>query len=80
MGTGALGTLGNVIWFVLAGWWLAIMHISAAIALAISIIGIPFAWQHVKLAIASLFPVGKTVVSTERLWSPIPELRRLQQV
>ncbi len=79
MGTGALGTMGNVIWFVLAGWWLAVMHISAAIALAITIIGIPFAWQHVKLAIASLFPVGKTVVPTDRLWTPISDLPRLHQ-
>jgi uncharacterized membrane protein YccF (DUF307 family) len=79
LGTGVLGTLGNVIWFVLAGWWLAIMHISAAIALAISIIGIPFAWQHVKLAIATLFPVGKTVVSTDRLWTPISHRPRLQK-
>lgn len=79
LGTGALGTLGNVIWFVLAGWWLAIMHISAAIALAITIIGIPFAWQHIKLAIASIFPVGKTVVSTDRLWTPMSDLPRLQK-
>ncbi len=79
LGTGALGTMGNVIWFVLAGWWLAVMHISAAIALAITIIGIPFAWQHVKLAIASLFPVGKTVVPTDRLWTPISDLPRLHQ-
>ncbi len=68
LGTGALGTIGNVIWFVLAGWWLAVMHLSAAVALAISIIGIPFAWAHVKLALASLFPVGKTVVANDRLW------------
>ena len=68
IGTGTLGTIGNVIWFVLGGWWLALMHISAAVALAVTIIGLPFAWAHVKLAIASLFPVGKTVVSTDRLW------------
>ncbi|MEO6608478.1 MAG: YccF domain-containing protein [Aestuariivirga sp.] len=68
IGTGTLGTIGNVIWFVLGGWWLALMHISAAVALAVTIIGIPFAWAHVKLAIASLFPVGKTVVATDRLW------------
>ncbi|MDE2383399.1 MAG: YccF domain-containing protein [Alphaproteobacteria bacterium] len=67
IGTGALGTIGNVIWFVFAGWWLALMHISAAIGLACSIIGIPFAWAHVKLAIASLFPVGKTVVAVDEL-------------
>ncbi len=79
LGTGALGTLGNIVWFVLAGWWLALMHISAAIALAVTIIGIPFAWQHVKLAIASLFPVGKTVVSTDRLWSPLQMPRQIQK-
>jgi uncharacterized membrane protein YccF (DUF307 family) len=79
LGTGALGTLGNVIWFVLAGWWLALMHISAAVAYAITVIGIPFAWQHVKLAIASLFPVGKSVVATDRLWTPMPNYPRLQQ-
>ena len=39
IGTGLLGTIGNVIWFVFAGWWLALMHISAAIALTITIIG-----------------------------------------
>jgi len=71
MGTGALGMLGNIIWFVLAGWWLAIGHISAAIAYAVTIIGIPFAWQHVKLAIASLFPIGKTVVSVDRILTPM---------
>ncbi len=67
IGTGALGTIGNVIWFVLAGWWLAVMHIVAAAGLAVTIIGIPFAWAHVKLALASLFPVGKTVVRVDEL-------------
>jgi len=62
LGTGTLGTLGNIVWFILCGWWLAIWHITAAIALALTIIGIPFALQHVKLAVASLFPIGKTVV------------------
>jgi uncharacterized membrane protein YccF (DUF307 family) len=68
LGTGTLGTIGNVIWFVLAGWWLAVMHLSAAVALAFTIIGIPFAWAHVKLAMASLFPIGKSVVANDRLW------------
>jgi uncharacterized membrane protein YccF (DUF307 family) len=52
----------NVLWFVLAGWWLALHHIALACALAVTIIGIPFAWQHLKLAMASLAPVGKAVV------------------
>jgi uncharacterized membrane protein YccF (DUF307 family) len=63
LGTGFLGAIGNIIWFLLAGWWLAIWHISAAAALGITIIGIPFALQHVKLAMASLLPVGRSVVS-----------------
>jgi len=54
----------NVLWFVLAGWWLALHHIVLAAALAVTIIGIPFAWQHVKLAMASLAPVGKAVIET----------------
>jgi uncharacterized membrane protein YccF (DUF307 family) len=52
----------NIVWLVLAGWWLAIGHILIAVPLAISLIGIPFAWQHVKLAQLALVPVGKDVV------------------
>ena len=59
---GMLSLLGNIIWFVLAGWWLAIAHLILAVALAITIIGIPFAWAHLKLAGASLFPVGREIV------------------
>ncbi|MBU1377725.1 MAG: YccF domain-containing protein [Alphaproteobacteria bacterium] len=58
IGSGCL----NVLWLVLAGWWLALHHILLAAALAVTIIGIPFALQHVKLAILSLTPVGKAVV------------------
>src|ERR1700760_701955 len=50
LGTGALGLIGNLIWFVLAGWWLAIGHVVFAIGYAVTIIGIPFAWAHLKLA------------------------------
>ncbi|GAA0600162.1 YccF domain-containing protein [Caenispirillum bisanense] len=65
IGTGTLGTVGNIVWFVLAGIWLAIGHVMAAIALGLTIIGIPFAWQHLKLAHISLFPIGKMVVDRE---------------
>jgi len=64
IGTGALGFLGNVIWFVLAGWWLALGHLAAAIGLGITIIGIPFAIQHVKLALLAVAPIGQEVVPT----------------
>ncbi len=51
----------NVIWIVLAGWWLAAHHLVLALGLAVTIIGIPFAWQHLKLAMISLTPVGAMV-------------------
>ena len=62
LGTGPLGFVMNVIWFVLAGWWLAIGHLAIALAQFVSIIGIPFAIQHVKLALIALAPIGKSVV------------------
>lgn len=62
IGTGTLGFLGNIIWFVLAGVWLAIGHLLAAVANFVTIIGIPFALQHLKLAGLALAPIGKTVI------------------
>lgn len=65
IGTGPLGVLGNIVWFVLAGWWLALGHLFAAIGLAITIIGLPFAWAHLKLAGFSLWPIGRTIVHSD---------------
>ena len=65
LGTGSLGLIGNIIWFVFAGFWLAIGHLSSAIACFLTIIGIPFAIQHLKLAGISLAPIGKAVVPKE---------------
>jgi uncharacterized membrane protein YccF (DUF307 family) len=65
LGTSPLGMIGNVIWLVLAGWWLALGHLATAVALALTIIGIPFAWAHLKLALLSLWPIGRTIVSVE---------------
>src|SRR6202048_3799403 len=62
IGTGPLGILGNVVWLLLAGWWLALGHLIEAIALAITIIGLPFAWAHLKLAGIALWPIGKMIV------------------
>ena len=66
IGTSPLGLVGNVIWFVFAGIWLAIGHILSAVACVVTIIGIPFAIQHLKLAYISLAPIGKTVVPKEQ--------------
>jgi uncharacterized membrane protein YccF (DUF307 family) len=62
IGTGPLGMIGNLICLVLAGWWLALGHLITAAFLAITIIGIPFAWAHLKLARLALWPIGKVVV------------------
>jgi uncharacterized membrane protein YccF (DUF307 family) len=62
LGTGPLGVLGNILWLILAGWWLALGHLITAIMLAITIVGIPFAWAHVKLAGLALWPIGKMIV------------------
>ncbi len=63
--SGCLTTVGNILWVVLAGIWLAIGHLIAAFFLAITIIGIPFAIVHVKLAGAALVPFGRTVMSAK---------------
>ncbi|MPZ68635.1 MAG: YccF domain-containing protein [Actinobacteria bacterium] len=59
-GTGSV--VGNVLWFILAGWWLALGHLVSALILTITIIGIPFAVVHMKLALVSLVPFGKEVI------------------
>jgi len=76
IGTSPLGVVGNVIWFLLAGIWLAIGHILSAVACFVTIIGIPFALQHLKLAVISLAPIGKTVVSKEEAAAARYSLRR----
>ncbi len=65
IGAGPLGCLGNVIWLLLAGWWLALAHLIEAVLLAITIIGLPFAWAHLKLAGLALWPIGKEIVPND---------------
>lgn len=62
IGTGTLGAIGNIVWFLCAGLWLAIGHVATALALFVTIIGIPFGWQHIKMAGLALAPIGKTIV------------------
>ncbi len=56
------GALGNLVWALLFGWWLALGHLVSAALCAITIIGIPFALQHIKLAGLSFLPYGKDIV------------------
>ena len=69
LGTGGLGLIGNVIWFVFAGVWLAIGHVILGVMNCLTIIGIPFGLQHFKLAGLALFPVSKTVVMRNSLYA-----------
>jgi len=65
IGTGTLGTIGNVIWLLLAGIWLAIANLIVGALFSITIIGIPFGIQCFKLAKASLMPIGKQIVDID---------------
>ncbi|WP_022918688.1 YccF domain-containing protein [Ruania albidiflava] len=58
--------LGNIVWFVFAGWWLAIGHVVTAFLLAITIIGLPLAWANLKLIPITLTPLGRQIVDTHR--------------
>jgi uncharacterized membrane protein YccF (DUF307 family) len=64
---GLFAGLGNVIWFIVAGWWLALAHIASAIVQAITIIGIPLAIANIKLVPVALFPLGHEIVDADDL-------------
>lgn len=63
MNTG--GTVLNILWLVLLGWWLCLMHIFVGIAQCVTLIGIPVGIAHFKIAAIALWPVGRRVVSVE---------------
>ena len=62
-----LSAVGNVLWFVLAGWWLALGHVLTGIALCLTIIGIPLGIADFKMAGAALVPFGREVVTAREL-------------
>ena len=62
-----LSVIGNVLWFVLAGWWLALGHLFTGIALCLTIIGIPLGIADIKMAGAALVPFGRQVVRASEL-------------
>ena len=61
---GAASVIGNVIWIIFAGWWLAIGHIVSGIALCVTIIGIPLGIANFKMIPVSLIPLGSRIVPT----------------
>lgn len=64
-GAGVVSGLGNVLWFVLIGWWLALSQVVYAVGLMLTIIGIPFGIAALKIALLSFNPLGKEVVSND---------------
>ncbi len=62
---GVPSIIGNVIWVIFAGWWLALAHIATAVALAVTIIGIPLALANLKLIPVSLVPLGRVIVPAD---------------
>ena len=64
---GAWSVIGNIIWIIVAGWWLALMHIVTGILEAITIIGIPLALANWKMVPISLVPLGKQIVPSDRV-------------
>ncbi|MEU9129184.1 YccF domain-containing protein [Kitasatospora sp. NPDC048540] len=63
---GAASCVGNVIWLVFAGWWLALAHVATSIPLFLSIIGIPFGWANLKMIPISLMPLGREIVPSDQ--------------
>lgn len=64
---GAVSAIGNVIWFVIAGWWLALLHIASAIAQTLTIIGIINAVVSLKMIPVTCFPFGKQIVDRDTI-------------
>lgn len=62
---GLASGIGNVIWMIVAGWWLALAHLVSGIALCLTIIGIPLGWANFKLIPAALLPLGKEIVDSD---------------
>jgi uncharacterized membrane protein YccF (DUF307 family) len=67
-----LSVVANILWFILAGWWLALVHLLAGALLCLTIIGIPLGIASIKMAGAALVPFGKEIVSTTELGEPPP--------
>jgi len=64
-GAGVGSVIGNVLWFVLAGLWMAIAHLITGVALCVTIIGIPLGVADFKLAAVAVAPLGKDIVRTD---------------
>lgn len=67
-GAGAASALMNLIWFVVAGWWLAVLHVLTALGQAITVVGIANAWVSLKMIPVACFPFGKRIVNSNSIF------------
>jgi len=72
---GGASVVGNILWLVLAGWWLALGHLVTAVLLAITIIGLPLAYANVKLVPVALWPFGREIVPAADVSSALADHR-----
>lgn len=73
-GTGSFSTFGNVVWFLVAGMWLALGHLTTAVGQAVTIVGIPLAIANVKMIPVTCFPFGRQIVDSDAIpfgWRPM---------
>jgi uncharacterized membrane protein YccF (DUF307 family) len=75
---GGASVVGNVLWLLLAGWWLALLHLGSALLLAITIIGLPLAVANVKLVPAALWPFGREIVRSADVSAALAAYRAQQ--
>jgi uncharacterized membrane protein YccF (DUF307 family) len=64
--TGVASGIGNVIWFVLCGWWLALAHLVTGVLLCLTVIGLPLGLANLKLIPVSLLPLGRDIVDSDQ--------------
>lgn len=73
-GTGGVSVVSNVIWFCVAGVWIALSHIATALAQAVTIVGIPFAWANLKMLPVMVVPFGRRIADSDAIpagWRPM---------
>ena len=76
-GTGGMSRFSNVVWFLVAGLWLAIGHVTTAAAQAVTIVGLPVAWANLKMIPVTCFPFGRKIVDSDHIpfgWEPMVKL------
>lgn len=73
-GTGGGSTVGNLVWFLVAGLWIALSHVATAIGQVVTIVGLPLAWANLKMLPVTVMPFGRQIVDSDSIpagWRPV---------